>query len=124
VRGIIEDTTRQSARQAQALRELAERVGEITRSQHGIGQVSAEGLQATERAREAVLAIGHEVGGIVASLRQVLDAAGTISQIALQTRLVAFNASVEAGRAGEAGRGFGVVADAVKDLAARVDASS
>ncbi len=124
VRGIIEDTTRQSALQAQALRELAERVGEITRSQHGIGQVSAEGLQATERAREAVLAIGHEVGGIVASLRQVLDAAGTISQIALQTRLVAFNASVEAGRAGEAGRGFGVVADAVKDLAARVDASS
>ena len=124
VRGIIDDTTRQSARQAQALRELAERVGEITRSQHGIAQVSTQGLQATARARQAVQAIGDEVGGIVASLRQVLDAAGTISQIALQTRLVAFNASVEAGRAGEAGRGFGVVADAVKDLAARVDASS
>jgi methyl-accepting chemotaxis protein len=37
---------------------------------------------------------------------------------------VAFNASVEAKRAGEAGRGFGVVADAVKDLAGRVEASS
>src|SRR6185436_4467471 len=35
-----------------------------------------------------------------------------------------FNASVEAKRAGEAGRGFGVVADAVKDLAAKVESSS
>jgi len=124
VRGLIDDTTRQSARQAQALSELAQRVGEITQSQHAIGTVSAQGLQATARAREAVQAIDAEVGGIVTSLRHVLDAAGTISQIALQTRLVAFNASVEAGRAGDAGRGFGVVADAVKDLAARVDASS
>ena len=49
---------------------------------------------------------------------------GQITQVALQTRLVAFNASVEAKRAGDAGRGFGVVADAVKDLAARVEASS
>ena len=69
-------------------------------------------------------AVGTEVGGIVESLHQVLDAAGEITKIALQTRLVAFNASVEAKRAGEAGRGFGVVADAVKDLAAQVERSS
>jgi methyl-accepting chemotaxis protein len=124
VRGIIEDTTRLSARQAEALRALAEQVSGITQSQHVIGDVSAQGLEATARARQAVQAVGEEVGGIVASLRQVLQAASTISQIALQTRLVAFNASVEAGRAGEAGRGFGVVADAVKDLASRVDLSS
>jgi methyl-accepting chemotaxis protein len=42
----------------------------------------------------------------------------------LQTRLVAFNASVEAKRAGDAGRGIGVVADAVKDLAGKVEFSS
>ena len=61
---------------------------------------------------------------IVQVLHEVSAAAGDITQIALQTRLVAFNASVEAKRAGEAGRGFGVVADAVKDLAGRVEVSS
>jgi methyl-accepting chemotaxis protein len=65
-----------------------------------------------------------QVAGIEKALRQVADAAHEITQIALQTRLVAFNASVEAKRAGEAGRGFGVVADAVKDLAGKVEHSS
>ena len=60
----------------------------------------------------------------VDTLQQVSAAAQEITQIALQTRLVAFNASVEAKRAGEAGRGFGVVADAVKDLAGKVELSS
>ena len=57
-------------------------------------------------------------------LRDVARAATDITQIALQTRLVAFNATVEAKRAGEAGAGFAVVAEAVKDLAAKVEQSS
>ncbi len=124
VRGQIEDTHKASGRQVQTLAVLAGQVQQITRSQDQISSVSQGSLGAVGRARAAVEEIGHEVASVVTSLKQVAQAAGTITQIALQTRLVAFNASVEAKRAGDAGRGFGVVADAVKDLAAKVEASS
>src|SRR5262245_34076620 len=124
VRGVIEDTQKVSAHQAQAMAALATQLHEITRSQEAIGEQTQGSLAAVAHARSAVESVGREVGGIVQTLHQVSDAAGQITQIALQTRLVAFNASVEAKRAGEAGRGFGVVADAVKDLAAKVEKSS
>lgn len=124
VRGTFEDATGQANRQAQALHALAVQVDEINRAQDAIVKESAAGLQAVARARDAVVQVGGEVSTVVHTLREVSDAASQITQIALQTRLVAFNASVEAKRAGDAGRGFGVVADAVKDLAARVEASS
>jgi methyl-accepting chemotaxis protein len=89
-----------------------------------IAGATTESLGAVDRARAALQGVSAEVQGIVDTLHEVAGAAGQITQIALQTRLVAFNASVEAKRAGEAGRGFGVVADAVKDLAAKVETSS
>jgi methyl-accepting chemotaxis protein len=124
VRGQLDDTTKGAARQAQAVAALAEQLKSITSAQDDISGVTAGSLGAVARARQAVEGIGNEVSGIVNTLRNVADAAGQITQIALQTRLVAFNASVEAKRAGDAGRGFGVVADAVKDLAGKVESSS
>lgn len=124
VRGQLDDTTRGADRQAQAVAALAEQLKQITEAQQQIGAVTGSSHQAVARAREAVEGVGQEVTGIVATLRQVADAAGQITQVALQTRLVAFNASVEAKRAGEAGRGFGVVADAVRELAGKVESSS
>jgi methyl-accepting chemotaxis protein len=124
VRGLLDDTQKVSTRQAQTMNALAGKVHEITKAQDAISGVSQGSLGAVERARKAVEDVGDGVTAIVATLRQVSQAAQTITKIALQTRLVAFNASVEAKRAGEAGRGFGVVADAVKDLAAKVESSS
>ena len=123
-RGLLDDTTQASARGALAVAALSSQVKEITGAQNSIGSASTAGLGAVERVRVAVENVGREVGGIVATLRDVAQAAQSITQIALQTRLVAFNASVEAKRAGDAGRGFGVVADAVKDLAGKVESSS
>jgi methyl-accepting chemotaxis protein len=124
VRGLLEATTRASTRSVAAVGALTNQVGDIKRAQAAIGSVSDAGLVAVDRVRIAVEGVGREVGDVVSVLREVATAAESISQIALQTRLVAFNASVEAKRAGEAGRGFGVVADAVKDLAGKVESSS
>ena len=123
-RGLLDDTTKASERGVLAVASLTMQVKDITGAQNSIGAASTAGLGAVERVRVAVENVGREVGAVVATLRDVAQAAQSITQIALQTRLVAFNASVEAKRAGDAGRGFGVVADAVKDLAGKVESSS
>jgi len=124
VRGAIEDAGNAAQQQAQAVLALTQQLKQVEQSQAEISGETEGALKAVAQAGDAVHNVGQEVGAIVATLREVSQAAREITQIALQTRLVAFNASVEAKRAGEAGRGFSVVADAVKDLAARVEASS
>ncbi|TAK84508.1 MAG: chemotaxis protein [Aquabacterium sp.] len=124
VRGVIDDTLQLSQRHSTAVAELARQIAAIQSAQDTIGGETGESLKAASRARQAVGEVAREVQAIVDSLREVAQAAEQITQIALQTRLVAFNASVEAKRAGESGRGFSVVADAVKDLAGKVEESS
>ncbi|HSB26126.1 MAG TPA: methyl-accepting chemotaxis protein [Burkholderiaceae bacterium] len=124
VRGSIDDTIKAAGAQAHKVQALARQLAEVTQGQHAIVDETSSSTQAVERARSAIADVGAEVSGIVDTLRDVSGAAGQITRIALQTRLVAFNASVEAKRAGEAGRGFSVVADAVRELASKVDESS
>lgn len=124
VRGMLDDAQKVVQVQAQAMGALSAELGHVREAQSDISRATEQSRAAVVRAREALAGVGREVSGIVQTLREVSDVASGITRIALQTRLVAFNASVEAKRAGEAGRGFGVVADAVKDLAGQVEASS
>jgi methyl-accepting chemotaxis protein len=124
LKGSLEDTTAIAKRQQEALNSLMAQLQDIRTSQQGIHQVTESSLGSVSQARQVVENIGNEVSALVGSLKEVAEAAQQITQIALQTRLVAFNASVEAKRAGEAGRGFSVVADAVKDLSTQVESTS
>lgn len=124
LRGTLEDAASAARRQTETLSALLGQVQDIGRSQEQIEAETRHSLQAMQQARDSVTHVGHEVAGVVDTLHQVSDAARQITQVALQTRLVAFNASVEAKRAGEAGAGFSVVADAVKDLSTQVESIS
>ena len=122
--GVIEDVVAASSRQVTEIGQLATDMQAMVQSNRAIEASGNASRVAMGQARDAVAHVGEGVLGVVTSLRDVASAATDITQIALQTRLVAFNATVEAKRAGEAGAGFAVVAEAVKDLAAKVERSS
>ncbi len=122
--GVIEDVVASGTHQVGEIGRLATDMQAMVQSNRAIEASGAASRVAVGQARDAVAHVGEGVLGVVTSLRDVARAAADITQIALQTRLVAFNATVEAKRAGEAGAGFAVVAEAVKDLAAKVEQSS
>ncbi|MCB4360257.1 methyl-accepting chemotaxis protein [Quatrionicoccus australiensis] len=63
----------------------------------------------------------NKIQRVVAETRALNEITGLISNISKQTRLLALNAAIEAARAGDAGRGFSVVADEVSKLSGDTD---
>ena len=88
-------------------------------AQKGVAAV-ADAAACLERIARENEASVDRVHGLSQSAEQIKGVMDLIDDIAAQTRLIAFNASIEASAAGEAGRRFGVVASEVRRLADRV----
>ena len=105
----VSEACRQATKAAAQSEEAADRGAKIVR----------EVIVGMEKIRESVQVNGKKIKRLGERSMEIGGILKTINEISAQTDMLALNASIEAGRAGEAGRGFSAVAEQVRALAER-----
>lgn len=101
-----------------------QQAGSIFQLNDELNKVIAKNVSNTEQQLAAMRNSSTALSQLSEASNEIVKVLDVITSIAEQTNLLALNAAIEAARAGEQGRGFSVVADEVRSLASRTQAST